>query len=95
MSLFSLWSIQTDTFSFTESQIIILVANTLTEQSYLNVSCNNLFSKTKNPPHQARIINFLPDEGDHIIYSLFHADRHAGFEPELQIIIVYSYFIPD
>ena len=34
MSLFSLWSIQTDTFSFTESQIIILVANTLTGQSY-------------------------------------------------------------
>ncbi len=21
---------------------------------------------------------FLPDEGDHIIYSLFHADRHTG-----------------
>ena len=26
------------------------------------------------------------------LYSLFHADRHAGFESELQIIIVYSYF---
>ena len=25
-------------------------------------------------------------------YSLFHTDRHAGFEPELQIIIVYSHF---
>ena len=25
---------------------------------------------------------FLPDEGDHIIYSLFNADRHTGLEPE-------------
>lgn len=72
MSLFSLWSIQTDTFSFTESQIIILVANTLTEQSYLNVSCNNLFSKTKKSPSPGKEhLSFLPDEGDHSLILTF------------------------
>ena len=25
-------------------------------------------------------------------YSLFHADRHTGLEPELQIVIVHSHF---
>ena len=40
--------------------------------------------KQKIPLTKQEHLSFLPDEGDHIIYSLFHADRHAGFEPELQ-----------
>ena len=50
-------------------------------------------NKQKNPPHQARSISasYLM-RGIISLYSLFHADRHAGFEPELQIVIVYSHF---
>ena len=27
-----------------------------------------------------------------LLYSLIHADRHTGFEPKLQIVIVHSHF---
>ncbi|SFX87397.1 hypothetical protein [Ruminococcus sp. XPD3002] len=51
--------------------------------------------KQKSPSPGEEHLSFLPDEGDHIIiftFLHFHADRHTGFEPELQIIIVHSHF---
>ena len=44
-----------------------------------------MVDKTKNPPHQARSISasYLMRRII-LLYSLFHDDRHAGFEPELQ-----------
>jgi hypothetical protein len=51
-------------------------------------------NKQKNPPHQARSISasYLM-RGIISLYSLFNADRHAGFEPELQVVIMETIFL--